>query len=242
MKKNGGEILDGEIFQINSFYSNPIENCFKDLLTDFQLTDAASRSKYTWKKKDFYLLKKISLFDWVEIPKVEYNVRPTLIICKNNFYETELKEWFENIPDSKKLYENNSKTHLPSGWLALTIESITKCPHPTIQELIPEPEQNPKINFDKSFYIDGKLFKDKLPNVWFENVEILDIIMAKYEDGSEIPLIQHTLEENGMNQSINLYSFTKEHISSDKLNQPFKLESSGVSFHRVLQIVEFSRK
>ncbi len=243
LEKKGGEILDCEIYQINSFYSNPIEKCFKDLVTDFQLTDTATRSRYTWKKKDFYLFKKnTSLFDWVEIPKIEYNVRLTLIICKINFYETELKEWFENIPDNKKLYENNSKTQLPNGWLAFTIETITKYPHPIIQELIPEPDQNPKIDFDKSFYIDGKLFKNKLPNVWAENFEIIDIIVAKYEDGSIIPLSQHTLEENGITQLLNLFSFTEEHISSDKLNRQFKLVCGEVSIHRFLQIEDFIKK
>lgn len=237
-----GKIIKEKIHQINSFYSNPIENCFKDLTTDIQLSDNAARGKYTWKKRDFYIFKKISQFDWVEIPLVEYNVGRTLIICKHTFYDNDLRRWFENISTNKKLYNNNINTQLPNGWLALTIEHIANFPHPTIQELIPELGQTPKINFDKSFYIDGKIFKDKLPKIWLENIEILDDIIAKYEDGSEIKLNHLTQNEEGITKLINQFTFTDEHKSRLKLNQQFKLICKDISTHRFLHISDFKRK
>jgi len=243
LKKRDGVVLTEEIRQINSFYSNPIENCFKNLESGIQLVDSSARSKYTWKPKDIYIFKKISHFDWVEIPKVEYNVGKTLIICKKEFYEKKLKNWFENISNNKKLFENNTQTQLSNDLLSFTIESVTNCPHPTIQELIPELEQKPKINFDKSFYIDGNLFKDKLPTVWIENTEIIDDkVIAKYEDGSEIPLNHLTQDEEGVESFINQFTFTDEHKSSGKLNQQFKLVCNNISSHRFLQITAFNKK
>ena len=237
-----GKVFADEIHQINSFYSNPIENCFIDLNTGIQLIDSSARNKYTWKPKDIYIFKKISHFDWVEIPKVEYNVGKTLIICKKEFYDRNLKHWFENISHNKKLFDNNTQTHLPNDVLSLTIESVTNCPHPTIQELIPELEQKPKINFDKSFYIDGKLFKDKLPTVWIENTELIGKVIAKYEDGSEIVLNHLTQDEEGVVGFVNQFTFTDEHKSSSKLNQQFKLVCNNISSYRFLQITDFKKR
>ena len=242
LEKRDGVVLVEEIHQINSFYSNPIENCFIDLNTDIQLVDSSARNKYTWKSKDIYIFKKISHLDWVEIPKVEYNVGKTLIICKKIFFEENLKHWFENISNNKKLFDNNTQTQLPNDLLSFTIESVTNCPHPTIQELIPELEQKPKINFDKSFYIDGQLFKDKLPTVWLENTELIDKVIAQYEDGSEIRLNHLTQDEEGVVSFINQFTFTDEHKSSNKLNQQFKLVCNNISSHRFLQITDFNKK
>lgn len=227
--------------QTNSFYSNPILNCFRDLNTDTQLVDNAARSKYTWKAKDFYLFKKIPHFDWVEIPKVEFNVGKTLVICKHTFYKQNLEYWFNNIPDSKKLYNNNKETQLHSEWLAFTIDTIANYPHSTIQELILDLNEIPKINFDKSFYIDGKLFKDKLPRVWLENTENHNDIIAKYEDGSEVKLNHLSIEEEGVRVLINEFSFTNDHISNQKLNQKFKLVCNDISTHRFLLITDFKK-
>jgi hypothetical protein len=241
LKKQNGIVLEESIFQINSFYSNPIENCFVDLNTDIQLVDSSVRNKYTWKAKNLLIFKKISHFDWVEIPRVEYCVGKTLIICNREYYDNNLKHWFENISNNKKLYDNNSLTNLPHEFLSLTIETITNCPHPTIQELIPELEQKPKINFDKSFYIDGKLFKDKLPKVWLENTEIIDQVIAKYEDGFEIPLIQSPDDANGGNTIVNQFDFTNAHKISGRLNQQFKLVCRNISTHRFFQITDFKK-
>ncbi|MBK9415438.1 MAG: hypothetical protein IPN61_18805 [Bacteroidetes bacterium] len=242
LEKRDGVFLEDKIHQINSFYSNPILNCFVDLNTNIQLVDNSARIKYNWKDKKFYIFKKISDFDWVEIPKVDYNAGKTVIICKNIFYENELKYWFENISGSKRLFNNNALTNLPNDWLALTVESITDYPHLTIQELIPDPELKPKINFDKSFYIDGKLFKDKLPIVWLENTETIDKVIAKYEDGSEIPLNQLTKDDEGISSLVNQFTFSDEHIISGNLNQQFKLVCNNISTHRFLQITDFKKR
>lgn len=242
LEKRDGVLLEEEIHQINSFYSNPIQNCFIDLNTGIQLKDSSSRNKYTWKPKDIYIFKKISHFDWVEIPKVEYSVGKTLIICKKVFYDENLKHWFENIPNNKMLFDNNTRKQLPIDFLCFTIESITEHPHPTIQELIPDSELKPKINFDKSFYIDGKLFKDKLPIVWLENSEIIDNVIAQYEDGSEILLKHLTQYEDGAASFINQFTFTDQHKSISKLNQQFKLVCNNITSHRFLQITDFKKK
>jgi len=242
LEKRDGVLLEDKIHQINSFYSIPILDCFVDLNTNIQLADNSARIKYNWKVKEFYLFKKISNFDWVEIPKVEYNVGKTVIICKIKFYENELKHWFESISTSKKLYNNNALTNLPNGWLALTVEAITDCPHLTIQELIPDPELKPKINFDKSFYVDGKLFKDKLPIVWLENTETISNIIAKYEDGTEIPLEYNILVEEGVTCIINEFIFTNEHINTQNLNKYFKLVCGDISTLRFLEITDFHKK
>lgn len=238
LEKRDGTVLTDDIYQINSSYSNPVEKCFIDLNTEIQLVDSAARDKYSWKKADFHIFKKISNFDWVEIPRVEYNVGKTLVICKKMFYENDMKHWFEGITDNKTLLDNNNQTQLPNDWIALTIDSITKWPHSTIQELIPDREQKPKINFDKSFYIEGKLFKDMLPTVWLENTEIQDDIIAKYEDGSEIKLDHLNMGEEGINQ----FSFTSDHINREKLNQPFKLVCKDISTQRFLKITSFLKR
>lgn len=241
LEKRDGVELGEEIYQVNLFYSNPIENCFIDLDKGIQLVDSSARNKYTWKPKDIYIFKKISHFDWVEIPKVEYNVGKTLFICKKEYYDKNLKNWFGNISNNKKLFDNNIQTQFPNDLLSFTIESVTNCPHPTIEELIPELEQKPKINFDKSFYINGKLFKDKLPTVWLENTEIIDKVIAQYEDGSEIPLNHFTQNEEGVISFINQFTFTDEHKSIGKLNQQFKLVCNNISSHRFLQITDFEK-
>jgi hypothetical protein len=242
MLQNDIGVLINDTYQVNQFYSNPIDTCFIDLKTDIQLVDNAARSKYSWKARDFYIFKKISDFDWVEIPSVEYNVGKTLIVCHHTFYEQILKDWFDSIISSKKLYYNNNETQLPVGWLAFTIDSITLCPHPKLQELIPGQEHKPKINFDKAFYIDGKLFKDKLPIVWIENTENNDCVIAKYEDGFEISLNQLTIDDGGIIVLVNQFLFLPEHFTNQRLNKQFKLVSGNISTHRFLEITDFHKK
>jgi hypothetical protein len=229
-----------EFHQVNSFYSNPLINCFTNVSTACQLVDFAARSKYTWKAKDFYLFKKISNFDWVEIPKVEYNVGKTLVVSKDQFFQENLKKWFEDISGSKVLY-NNSETQLENGWIAFTIDAISNHPHTTIEELIIDLNESPKIVFDKSFYIDGKLFKDKLPIVWLENTEKADDIIAKYEDGSEVRLNHHTTQYEGVTSFVNKFSFTNDHVNKIRLNQKFKLVCDDISTHRFLVITDFKK-
>lgn len=240
--KHRGDLLEENVHQVNSFYSNPITNCFIDLSTNVQLVDNSARIKYNWKSKKIYLFKKISNFDWVEISKVEYNVGKTLIVCQRTFYEQELKTWFDGIRNTKNLFDDNAKTDLPNEWFAFTIESITDYPHLSIQELIPDPAVKPKINFDKSFYIDGKLFKDKLPVVWLENTETIGVIVAKYEDGTEIPLEHYTEIDEGVTRNYNQYIFTNEHINTHNLNKYFKLVCGDVSTLRFLEISDFHKK
>ena len=59
LEKRGGVLLEDKIYQINSFYSNSILNCFVDLNTNIQLADNSARIKYNWKNKEFYIFKKI---------------------------------------------------------------------------------------------------------------------------------------------------------------------------------------
>ncbi len=139
------------------------------------------------------------------------------------------------------MYNNNNETELQNDWLAFTIDSIANYPHSTIDELILDLNVMPKINFDKAFYIDGKLFKDKLPHVWLENTEIKDDIIAKYEDGSEIKLNHLTTDEEGSAIFINEFMFTDDHIQNEKLNQNFKLVCNNISTHRFLQISDFKK-
>ena len=241
LEKRDGSVLEDKIYQINSYYSNPIEHCFIDLNTGIYLIDSSARNKYTWKSKDLYIFKKIPHFDWVEIPKVEYNVGKTLIICKKEFYYEKLKIWFESVSNNKKLFDTNKQTQLQDDFLSFTIDSITNSPHPTIQELIPEIEQKPKINFDKSFYIDGTLFKDKLPFVWLENTEVVDNIFAEYEDGSNIPLNHSQHIEEGSKIFYNQYNFTDAHTNSNKIDLKFKLVCGNISSHRFLHITDFKK-
>jgi hypothetical protein len=241
LKSKNGISLEN-IYQVNQYYSNPINDCFKNIDTEVQLVDNAARGKYTWKNRAFHIFKKMSNFDWVEVPKIEFNAGKTLIICKRAFYENELKEWFDNINFNKKLYDNNERTQIPADWLALIVESITNYPHPTIQELIPDREQKAKINFDKSFYFDGTLFKDRLPTVWLENTETNGDVTAKYEDGSELMLFHTTNDEDGIITYINQYSFTEEHIKYSKLNLEFKLVCNNISYHRFLRITDFIKR
>lgn len=242
LEKSGGAILQDKILQINSFYSNPILNSFVDLNTNIELVDNAERIKYCWKSKEFYIFKKISNFDWVEIPKVEFNVDKTLIICKKMFYQNELKFWFENINGGKKIYYNSSLTNLSNDWLVFYVDSITNYPHHKIQELKPDPELKPKINFDRSFYMDGKLFKDKVPIIFLENTDYQDQIIAKYEDGNEIPLVPNIVTEEGIPEIIKGFLFTKEHTSSPNLNKQFKLICGNISINRFLEITDFHKK
>jgi hypothetical protein len=235
-------ILIQNVFQVNQNYSSPINGCFVDLKTNVLLTDNSNRYKYSWKSKEFYLFKRISQFDWVEIPKVEFNVKPTLIICKKSYFENNLKNWFEAINSNKCIYDNNTKTELPSDWLALTIETITNHPHSIVPELIPLSDLLPKINYDKSFYYDGKLFKDKLPIVWLENTEIIEPIFAMYEDGTRIPLKQISHVNGAEIEVLNQFIFTDEHLKSDKLNRQFKLVCKDILSHRFLQITDFNKK
>jgi len=243
LKKSNGELIN-DFSQNSELYSNPINNCFIDLKNGVELRDEPHRIKYNWKAKDFYLFKRIPHLDWVEITKVEFNVGKTLIVCTDECYEHIFKEWFESISGTKKLYTNNSKTLLNEGWLAFCVENITKYPHHNLPELIPALEDNPKINFDKEFYMNSLIFKDKLPSVWIENFENEKPITAIYEDGSRILLTQNYVVEkdedgNEFEALINKYSFTSEHIA--KNNKAFKLNCGEINTLRFLRIADFKK-
>ena len=233
------------ICQNREFYSNPVENCFENLETNIELKDEANRTKYSWKIKDFLLFKRIPNLDWVEIQKIEYNIGKTLVICKRNFFKENLEDWFENIENNKRLFNDNIITQLPEDWLAFTIENITNYTHPTLKELIPDQENKPKINFDKSFYTDGNLFKDKLPYIWIENIETTECIIAKYNDENEIPLNQLLIndideEDNIKEVFTNKYVFNEKHIEREGIE--FKLVCGNIETNRYLNISDFRKR
>lgn len=219
-------------------YSKPLNYSFDYLESSIELRNDANKSKYTWKTKDFIIFKKIPEFDWVEIPKVEYGVGKTLILCKKEFFMQSLKNWFDKIEDtSKKMYNNNSKTTLPDGWIVFFVKDITSFPHEEYPQLTPDKEKKVKINFDKSFYFNGTFYRNQLPKVWLEGTEELDKgIVARYEDDSEISLLQ---EQDSEQEFINSFSFTEEHIAKQG---KFKLMSGEIKFPRLLQIADFTKK
>jgi len=219
-------------------YSNVIASCFQTLHESIELLDKSNRIKYTWKSNEFYLFKKDTrLNDWVEIPKIEFNVGITLIIAKRNFFDAKLKDWFvkENIPTNhKKIYNDNLKNNLPDDWIALTIEKITNYQHPDLPELQTAPEIIPIINFDKEFYFEACFYIDALPNFWIENYEVDDkLIFAEYCNGSKI-----NLEKIGDSA---LYKFTDQHIK--RINQEFKIKHPSINpYPRFVKIIAFNEK
>ncbi len=242
VNKPNGEIIENFTQEVE-LYSNPISDCFIDFNTNVELKDESNRIKYNWKVKNFYLFKKVSHFDWVEIPKVEFNAGKSLIVCKKEFYERELNNWFNEIPGSKKLLDKNERTLLSNEWLALWIDEITKFPHPEVLELKIQQEDKPRINFNKELFFGGLFFKDKLPNVWIENAENKKPVIAVYEN-EEIILNQKfetELDENGkvIGYPVNLHFFTDKHLV--KLNLPFKLKSGDIETQRFLTITDFKK-
>ncbi len=229
---NGNEI-DG-LKLISERYSNPID-LEMNLDEKIELLDNVNRIKYSFKPKDYYIFKNHpGLKEWVQIPKVEYNVGTTFIIAKKDFFEKKLKNWFEKIEnENKKLLDDNQKTGLPNTWVAFTINSITKFPHPEFKDLAPDTGNKPKINFDRSFYDNGNFFIDKLPTVWIENTDDYDNIIAVYEDQTEIPLSKKH-EEQG------IYIFTDEH--KKRKNIKFKLVCGEIESQRFYQLVDFKKK
>ena len=219
-------------------YSKPLNYSFDYLESNIELRNDANKSKYTWKTKDFIIFKKIPEFDWVEIPKVEYGVGKTLILCKKDFFKQSLKTWFDRIEDtSKKVYDDNSKTTLPDGWIVFFVKDITSFPHEEYPRLKPNQEEKVKINFDKSFHFNGTFYRDQLPKVWLEGTEELDKgIVARYEDDSEISLLQ---EQDSEQEFINSFIFTEEHIAKQG---KFKLMSGEIKFPRILRIADFTKK
>lgn len=230
-----------EVFQINQFYSSPINDCFKNLEQDILLLDIANRHKFNWKSNEFYILKRISQFDWVEIPKVEFNVGTTLILCKKKYFENYLSIWFNEIDNNKHLYIDNEKTELPTDWMAFSIDSITNCPHPTILELKASILHAPKLNFDKSFYHEGVFFADRLPVFWIENSEQIDKMYAKYED-EIIPLEQIVEIDDNETKLLNQFIFKEDHLNKTQINKPFKIICGEISSHRFFKITNFSKK
>ncbi|HHX70184.1 MAG TPA: hypothetical protein GX708_19300 [Gallicola sp.] len=220
----------------NPLYSTPVENCFNSLEEDIQLEDSVNRIKYNWKVKDFYLFKRDSqLKDWIEIPQIEYNIGKTLILVKRAFYYTYLSEWFEkDIPTNyKKIYTENYKTKLPDGWIAITVDQITKYQHPSLMELKIRTGQVPKINFNKEFFYNSCIYTDFLPNVWIENVEIeSEELIAEYEDGSKLPLKFDTVSKK--------FFFKDSHLQ--KKGFYFKLKYGEIEYPRFIKIVEFENK
>ncbi len=241
--KSSNGTLSLNLSQIQKFYSEPIENCFIDLNSKIDLIDDTNKIKYSWQPKNLLIFKKISQFDWVEISKVEFNAGRTLIICKKEFFSSKLKTWFDEISGNKRSLDN-SITKLGNEWTAVWIENIASFPHPNISQLKPDLDEKPKINFNKEIYNNGNIFKDKLPNVWIENIENTSPIAARYIDGEDIELKQETTiefneENNEVIVPINLYFFTEKHLK--KINQEFKLICNDIETHRYLKIVDFEK-
>ncbi len=219
---------------ISEKYSNLV-NIEINLDKKIELIDNVNRIKYSFKPKDYYTFKKHPEFkEWIQIPKVEYNAGTTFIITKKDFFEKKLKDWFERIEnDNKKLLDDNQKTGLPNGWLAFTVDTITKFPHPEIKDLTLDTDNKPKINFNRSFYDNGNFFIDKLPFVWIENTDDYDDIIAVYDDRTEIPLSKK-YEDQGF------YFFTDEHIKRKGIK--FKLVSGKIESQRFYQLIDFKKK
>ncbi|MEZ4906255.1 MAG: hypothetical protein R2771_01070 [Saprospiraceae bacterium] len=229
---NGNEIKDIKL--ISEYHSSPIK-LEVNLNERIDLIDNINRIKYSFKPKDYYIFKKHPEFkEWIQIPKVEYNVGTTFIITKIEFFKNKLKDWFEKIDnENKKLLYNNQKTGLPNDWLAFTVDTITKFPHSEIKYLAPDTGNKPKIDFDRSFYDNGSFFIDKLPAVWIENTDDYNEIIAVYDDKTEIPL-SRKYEEQGF------FIFTDEHKKRKELK--FKLVSGEIESQRFYQIVDFKKK
>jgi len=228
---NGIEIPDIKL--VSEKYSNPVPVEI-DLEKKIDLIDQVNRIKYSFKPKEFYIFKKQpEQNEWIQIPRVEYNAGTTLIITKKDFFEHKLKNWFDKIDNEKYLLTNNEKTRLPDNWIAFTVKSITAYPHPEILELSIKKENEPKINFDRSYYDNGNFFADKLPLVWIENIDDYGDIIAVYDDDTEIPLIRK-YEDQGF------FIFTDEHIKRKELK--FKLVSGEIKSQRFYQIIDFKKK
>ncbi|MDD4411795.1 MAG: hypothetical protein PHO58_04800 [Bacilli bacterium] len=240
--KNG--VFKVNISQRQKYYSEPIENCFIDLNTRIDLKDETNKIKYTWIPKDLLLFKRINQFDWVEIPKVEFNVGRTLIICKKEFYAKNLEEWFVELPEYNKKLLENSKTELSYAWIIFWVDNLATYPLHNIPQLNPDTSESPRINFSKEIYRNGNLYKDKLPDVWIENMDNSSPIIARYKDGLEIELQQKTsieIDTDGCEITIplNLFSFKKEHIN--RTDQEFKLICNDIETFRYLRIVDFEK-
>jgi len=232
LKYNEEKITDVKL--VSEKYSNPIR-IDVNIQKKVELIDEANQVKYTFKPRDFYIFKHHpKLNELVQIPRVEFNVGTTLIITKKEFYENKLKYWFENINDeNKKLFDNNKKTGLPNGWLAFTVNKITSYPHTDINNLSPKKEDKPKINFDRSFYVNGNFFVDKLPLVWVENLDSDENICAVFEDETTIPLSRKY-------ENHPLFTFTNAHL--ERKNEKFKLVCDNIESPRFYHIVDFEKK
>jgi len=232
LKYNEEKITDVKL--VSEKYSNPIP-IDVNIEKKVELIDEANQVKYTFKPGDFYIFKKRpGLNEWIQIPKVEYNAGTTLVIAKKEFQENKLKHWFEKIDDgNKKLFDNNEKSGLPDGWLAFTVNTITSYPHPEILDLSPKKEDKPKINFDRSFYVNGNFFADKLPLVWVENLDSDKNICAVFEDETIIPLPRKYEDQP-------LFTFTNAHI--ERKNEKFKLVCDDIESSRFYHIVDFKKK
>ena len=223
-----------DIKLISEYYSSPVKLDI-NLNERLDLIDNVNQIKYSFKSKDYYIFKNHpELNEWIQIPKVEYNVGTTFILAKKDFFINKLENWFKEINDeNKKLLEDNQKTGLPNGWMVFTVETITKFPHPEIKDLAPNTGDKPKINFDRSFYDNGNFFIEKLPSVWIENTDDYDDIIAVYGDKTKIPL-SRKYEDQGF------FIFTDEHIKRKELK--FKLVSGEIESQRFYQLIDFKKK
>ena len=229
---NDSEIKDIKL--ISEYYSNPVDLEI-NLDKKIELLDNVNRIKYSFKPRDYYIFKKHPEFkEWIQIPKVEYNVGTTFVITKKDFFENELKNWFEKIDnENKRLLDNNQKNGLPIEWLAFTVNTITKYPHSEIKDLAPVTGNKPKINFDRSFYDNGNFFIEKLPSVWIENTDDYGDINAVYDDEIKIPLKRKNKDQG-------FFIFTDEHKKRKGLK--FKLVSKKVETQRSYQLIDFKKK
>lgn len=238
----------GSVFQVYKEYSSPIKiEILTDLEIDIELRSKAYRWKFNWKSKDFYLFirDQIGLNEWVQKAKVQHNSGRTLIICKESYFKIiDENNWLDGFGNGYKKYDDTSKTRLKNGWLAITIDDITKIPHPTINELQPDEAEKPRICYDQAFYNAGCFYKDKLPNVWVENSNNLYPVIAKYVDDSEVELNILEDSSNSNDDSVlanyrKVYSFSEFHIA--KTDIKFKLVAGDIESHLFYEITDFQR-
>ena len=232
LKYNEEKITDIKL--VSEKYSNPIHIDI-NIEKKVELIDEANQVKYTFKPRDFYIFKNSPEFkEWIQIPRVEFNVGKTIIITKRSFFNEKLKQWFEKIDnENKKLLENKEKSGLPDNWLAFTVNTITSHSHPEIIDLSPKKEDKPKINFDRSFYENGNFFVNKLPLIWVENLDTDENICAVFEDETIIPLSRKYEDQP-------LFTFTNAHL--ERKNEKFKLVCDDIESPRFYQVVDFEKK
>ena len=88
--------------------------------------------------------------DWIEIPQIEYNIENINLDKRLFIIHTYLNGLRKISYKLQKIYTENYKTKLPDGWIAITVDQITKYQHPSLMEL--------KLEQDK--YLKSTLIKN----------------------------------------------------------------------------------